>query len=155
MKNNTLVSLLLGVSLLLLSCKTESINAKDTDKVIKFKETVSLSVASSATLTFAEVEDSRCPEGGQCIWAGNVIVDLVLKPANASASEVQNVKMCLGDCKTLDPQSGVRETDTTLVSLNGNRYTLTLLEVSPYPNLARPTVTKNDYTIKIKIEAAP
>lgn len=152
MKN---INFLIGVSLLLFSCKTDSINAVDSDNTIQYKETVSLPGSSSATLTFAEVEDSRCPEGVTCIRAGSAIVDLDLKNLDlktaSSFSESQRVTMCLGDCITLTPRTGFREADTAKVSLAGTTYTLILTEVLPYPNTSKP-VEKKDYAIKLKIQ---
>lgn len=148
MKVTTLIAL---VGIVLLSCKADSINTKPVEKTIRYKETVSLTTTPASTLTFAEVTDSRCPEGAQCIWAGNVIVDLELKPTTASSTEGQSVKMCLGDCKTLYPNTGFRETDTVRVSLQANNYKLILTKVSPYPSVSKQN-SKSDYTISIKIE---
>lgn len=155
MKNlNTIMKVtnLIGlIGLVLLSCKADSINTKPVEKTIRYKETVTLSATPASTLTFAEVTDSRCPEGAQCIWAGNVIVDLELKPSTASTTEGQSVKMCLGDCKTLYPNASFRETDTVRVNLQANSYKLILTKVAPYPNVSKQT-SKSDYTLSLKVE---
>ena len=151
MKN---IAFFLGASLLLFSCKSDPIKAQGSNKTIKYKETVSLP-ASSVTLTFTEVDDSRCPEGVTCFRAGSAIVDLDLKKLDlktaSSFSESQRVTMCLGDCITQTPRTGFREADTARVSLAGVNYTLILTEVLPYPNAARP-VEKKDYEIKLTIQ---
>lgn len=143
-------TLLLGASLLLISCKSDSITVQAVEKTIRYHEKVSITPENPATLTFAEVEDSRCPENVQCVWAGNAIVDLQLRSEQAN-QEAQAVKMCLGDCNSLYPKTGFREADTAQVSVAGTQYTLILTNASPYPNSTK-TVKKEDYTIKLKIQ---
>lgn len=145
MKNTLLV---LGISIVLFSCSNNAVNKQQEENVIQYKETVAL--LTSGTLTFAEVEDSRCPENVQCVWAGNAIVDLQLRSGQAN-QEAQTVKMCLGDCSMLYPKSGFREADTIQVSVQGTSHTLILAQVSPYPNTTKPT-KKEDYTIRLKIQ---
>ena len=96
------------------------------------------------------LEDSRCPENVQCIWAGNATVDLQLRSGKAN-QEAQSVKMCVGDCRTLYPKIGFREADTVRVSVQGTPHTLILTQVNPYPNTTKPTKIE-DYTIKLKIQ---
>jgi hypothetical protein len=62
--------------------------------------------------------------------------------------------MCLGDCNTLYPQAGFKETDTKEVTLAGIRYKFTLEEVNPYPSVNKPISGKEAYSIKVKIEEA-
>lgn len=142
------IILILGMSIALFSCSNNSVNKQQEEKVIHYKETVTLPV--SGTLTFAEVADSRCPEDVQCVWAGNATVDLQLRSAKAT-QETQVVKMCVGDCNTLYPKTGFREADTATVSLDVTQHTLILTEVNPYPNTTKPT-KKENYTIKLKIQ---
>jgi hypothetical protein len=141
-------TLILGISVALLSCDTSAVNRQQEENVIQYKETVAL--PTSGTLTFAEVEDSRCPKDVQCVWAGNAIVDLQLRSEQAN-QEAQTVKMCLGDCNSLYSKTGFWEADTAQVSLAGTKYTLILTNVSPYPNSTK-TAKKEDYTIKLKIQ---
>lgn len=48
------------------------------DRVI-LKKGMSAEVAPSATLSFVDiVSDSRCPEGAQCVWAGEVTIAMTL-----------------------------------------------------------------------------
>jgi hypothetical protein len=143
-------TLLLGASLLLVACKSDSITAQAVEKTIRYHETVSLTSDNPPTLTFAEVADSRCPEGATCVWAGNVLVDLDIKPT--AATEPQRVQMCLGDCNSLYPKTGFRETDSAMVSIDQVKYRLILTEVTPYPSLSGANLSKEAYTIKLKIE---
>lgn len=141
-------TLLLGISIVLFSCSNNAVNKQQEEQVIHYQETVAL--PKGGTLTFAEVEDSRCPENVQCVWAGNATVDLQLRSGEAN-QEAQSVKMCLGDCSQLYPKSGFREADTVQVSVQGTPHTLILTQVNPYPNTTKPT-KKEDYTIKLKIQ---
>ena len=141
-------TLIFGISVALFACSNNAVNKQQEERVIHYKETVALPTA--GTLTFAEVEDSRCPENVQCVWAGNATVDLQLRSGQAN-QEPQTVKMCLGDCSPLYPKSGFREADTVQVSVQGTPHTLILTQVSPYPNTTKPT-KKEDYTIQLKIQ---
>lgn len=141
-------TLLLGMSVAIFSCDPNSVNKQQEEKLIHYQETVALPTA--GTLTFAGVEDSRCPENVQCVWAGNATVDLQLRSGQAN-QEAQSVKMCVGDCRTLYPKIGFREADTVRVSVQGTPHTLILTQVNPYPNTTKPTKIE-DYTIKLKIQ---
>ena len=139
--------ILLGISIALFSCKSDSIDAKLSDKTLKYQETLDLT---GGSLTFADIEDSRCPEDVQCVRAGEAIVTLQTR-AMPTINETQIVKMCLGDCLGLYPKGGFREADTANISLDGNKYRLILTEVNPYPNTTK-SVQKTDYNIKLKVE---
>ncbi len=137
----------------LISCKSDSITAQAVEKTIRYHETVSLTDNNPATLTFAEIADSRCPEGANCIWAGNALVDLDIK--STATAEPKRIQMCLGDCNSLYPKTGFRETDTAMVSVDQTKYRLILTEIAPYPRLSGPSMSKEAYTLKLKIETAP
>ncbi len=141
-------TLLFAIWLMLFSCKTDSPDAKLGDKTLKYLEVLDLK---GGSLTFADVEDSRCPEDVQCVRAGEVIVTLETRVA-PKMNESQIVKMCLGDCISLYPKGGFREADTARISLDGNQYRLILTEVNPYPNTTKPA-QKKDYNIKLKVES--
>lgn len=138
------------VCLLLFSCKSDSLDAKLSDKTLKYQDVVNLT---GGSLTFADIEDSRCPEDVQCVRAGEAIVTLQTR-AVSTVNETQIVKMCLGDCISLYPKGGFREADTANISLDGTKYRLILTEVNPYPNTTKP-VQKKDYNIKLKVEQNP
>lgn len=143
-------SLLLGICLIVFSCKSESPNAKFGDKTLKYLQVLDLS---GGSLTFADVADSRCPEGVQCVRAGEAIVTLQTR-TDTKMDESQTVQMCLGDCLGLDPKGGFRQSDTARVSLDGNNYRLILTEVNPYPETATPA-QKKDYNIRLNVEQNP
>jgi hypothetical protein len=71
------------------------------------------------TLTWIEVRDSRCPEGVQCVWAGEVTI--VLTAAEKGDTEVP---LELSPAADGGPESKATGTE---------RHALTLLAVEPYP----------------------
>lgn len=152
---NTLLIIGMGVSIALFSCGTSSVSPQTIERTIQYKQTANLTATSGGTITFAEIEDSRCPEGANCVWAGNATVDLEINPPKATASETQRIKLCLGDCNTLYPQSGFKEKDSKEAMLAGVKYRYTLEEVNPYPSVNTPISGKEAYSIKIKIEQIP
>ena len=71
-----------------------------------------------ATLT--EVDDSRCPQGTTCVWAGKVTVSLAV----TDAATTRTLRF------TIAPQ----QVDSTQLTLNKKAYWLRLLGVTPYPS---------------------
>ena len=65
------------------------------------------------------LNDSRCPSGGTCIWAGNAEVRFVFKINNTSTTFKLNTFLL--------PK------DTTI-----NGYTIKLLGLNPYPSTSTP-----------------
>ncbi|EAY27727.1 translocation/assembly module TamB domain-containing protein [Microscilla marina] len=84
-------------------------------------------------LTFNEVEDSRCPEGAQCIWAGNVKVNFKVG----------------GFGFTLTKEAGKPELAQTTI----NDYVVKLVEVTPYPSVGT-TINKANYRAKVIVTKA-
>jgi len=75
-------------------------------------------------------EDSRCPQGVNCIWAGNAKVSMVLEKASS--------KPVIVELNTLsEPRVG-----------NVMDYQITLTDLSPYPQ-ANKTINRKDYTATI------
>ena len=71
-----------------------------------------------ATLT--EVDDSRCPQGVTCVWAGKVMVTLTVTDAAAT--------------QTLRLTRAPQQADSAKLTLNKQAYWLRLLDVTPYPS---------------------
>lgn len=65
-------------------------------------------------------EDSRCPEGVQCIWAGNARIDLKLSRAGGRAANME-----------LNTMTAPRE-------ITYANYTIKLKNLAPYPSQSRP-----------------
>ena len=88
------------------------------------------------TIRFNQVtEDSRCPEGVQCIWAGRVDVALTLAKDGAA----QNVELSSGDLG----KGGKGE-----VVFNG--YTVRLENVAP-AKVEGSKIEQKDYTIRLMV----
>jgi len=87
------------------------------------------------TVSFEEVvEDSRCPTGVRCIWAGEAVVKISIKTANGSPSSY-----------TLHTDSqSAREAE------HGG-YRVQLLAVTPYPSGDTP-IRSEDYRVTLSVE---
>ena len=85
---------------------------------LRIGETVSIQ-DEQLTIQFVNVpNDSRCPEGAVCVWAGNAVVELKV--------------------------SNILDTLNTFVSpseLTSGIYTIRLLNLSPYPKIDLPRDT--------------
>jgi hypothetical protein len=144
MKN---IALLPIIILSLIACQQTSVD-RHTDE-IKYKETVTLNQVPKSTLTFYDVTDSRCPEGAQCIWAGNAVVDLELNGVTTEGGTTKWISMCLGQC-TKD----FKTADSLDIEFTGQKYRLILNAVNPYPGVSTES-SKKDYSISLKIERRP
>jgi len=84
-------------------------------------------------LTFVElVEDSRCPEGVDCIWAGNGKIRVTVKKGSHKAASFELNT-------TTDPKS---------FTFQG--YDITLLKLAPYPK-ANVETKKMNYVATLKV----
>ncbi len=85
------------------------------------------------TLTFDKVaEDSRCPTGVQCVWAGNGTVMLTVAPSGASKYSVQLNT-------TLDPHAAT-----------AGPYQIGLVGLKPYPKQGS-TIPPKSYIVTLRI----
>jgi len=78
------------------------------------------------------LNDSRCPTGAQCVWAGNAAVRLVFSSANNKVSFVLNTNPTF-------------RTDSLI---NGYRIKLNIL--TPYPELG-VAIKQADYRSEVEI----
>lgn len=96
------------------------------------EETVTLHEGEEAALFGGELrvqfvgvtQDSRCPQGAQCIWAGNARVELRLQNHNGSS-------LVLSVNSRLEPKV-----------VDFGPYHARLIELSPYPRLNAPPAPK-------------
>nr|WKN39675.1 hypothetical protein K4G66_13335 [Tunicatimonas sp. TK19036] len=102
--------------------------------------------ADSLKVMVDSISDSRCPEGAQCIWAGNAEVKLSL----SKEKETQLLTLCIGDCRSGD-RTGFIEQDTASVTLGGQGFQVILKDVVPYPNLDNPP-TQQEAVLEINEE---
>lgn len=84
----------------------------------------------SLNVVVESITDNRCPEGAQCIWAGNAEVSLSL----SDEVDTQSLTLCLGDCRSGE-NPGFIEQDTTSVTVGEQMYEVILKAVVPYPSI--------------------
>jgi hypothetical protein len=95
-------------------------------------------VQSGSILTFVEiVTDSRCPADAICVTSGFVQALFEIE----QGTETRQVTLTLGDM-----------TDADINSVEVAEWTVTLLEVNPYPLASQP-VDLADYTVTIDLQA--
>lgn len=82
------------------------------------------------------VEDSRCPTGATCVWAGQAIVGMQATPTQEKADDF-----------TLTLRADAEDGATRIVF--GQR--VTLLALDPHPNVAI-RIDPRQYTISLRIE---
>jgi hypothetical protein len=104
---------------------------------IRFDETVTYA---DLELRWLEINDSRCPTGVNCFWAGEVKV--VLEATGTMVEGNKPVKIQL----TLQSRQ-----EPVTVSVSG--YVLELLNVDPYPK-DKVTPVRGNYVAEIKISEA-
>jgi hypothetical protein len=104
---------------------------------IRFDETVTYG---DLELRWLEINDSRCPTGVNCFWAGEVTVILEAKHTLAEGNKPDEIQL------TLQSRG-----EPATASVSG--YELELLKVDPYPK-DKVTPERSYYVAEIKISAA-
>lgn len=98
-----------------------------------------LKVGQTARLTDARLsvrfngvaEDSRCPKGVQCVWAGRFVASMTLTRTDDGST--QDLELTLGQ-----PQDVLG-------------YSVTLNAASPSPSKDQPTPSESDYVLTLTI----
>ncbi len=90
-------------------------------------------------VTLDSLNDSRCPEGVQCVWAGFAEAKITV----SKSGEPFAVKLCLGQCGKEFKTEDVKE-----FSLSGVDYLLQLSAINPYPKVGDST--KRTATLIVK-----
>jgi hypothetical protein len=86
-------------------------------------------------VSFKQVsQDSRCPDGVQCVWAGDATVHLEANPGQANSFSA--------DLHT-NSQGGA--TGVTI-----NNYTFQLVSLTPYPKNGQP-INPADYVATVRV----
>ena len=145
----TAIFLFVGFATLLVvaSCnRTAKTKLDDSTKRFALSEEISLGLEEEATTDSGKLtikplsaKDSRCPKGVNCIRAGEVFVEFLLKTANKE----EKVKMAT-------PPTGKAGGMDKMVF---DGYTIRLLNVLPYPEQPKPKeVTPT--TVDIVVERA-
>ena len=93
---------------------------------------VRLSQGSDIRITLSSVaEDSRCPTGVQCVWAGNARLALLLSHGGAGTSAALNT--------TVEPRTA---------SFAG--HTISLVELRPQPRVGEP-ISQSEYVASVRL----
>ena len=140
-------SLLLFPVLLFASCKTDKISLKEGNSVLYFQQPERLGPRSQTLVTLTQVEDGRCPEDVNCIWAGLVNINLEFDLRNIKKKE--NLKLCFG-CLTLKDSLRSVPSESEII-LEGTKYHIKLLDVKPNPSMKNPPKIE-DYQVSIQID---
>jgi hypothetical protein len=103
---------------------------------------VSLGMNQSARLSSGiavrvdSIQDSRCPTGVTCIWAGQAKVNMVL----SKDSDSTTVRLILEPSVTA---GSPRRLDSTNVTLSRETYKVILRDVNPYPTTTNQSMPKS------------
>lgn len=107
----------------------------DDSQVLTIGEAITLQDESTLTATEV-VNDSRCPEGEQCIQAGSVVIAFELEDSEGAKETVE----------LAFPALGKDETDSAKLGA----YTVTLVEVIPESESGK-TIDEADYEIVVDV----
>ena len=139
--------LMLLASSALLACKKDAGPGSSSVVIgqpfsVAMQQTATLPATSGGpiTITLTDVQDSRCPSGMQCIWAGYAAVTLQLTDATATP---QTARL------TLLNNLPTYTRDSVSVTLNRREYWLRLLDVTPYPGEGNGS-TKTMATLRLR-----
>lgn len=125
--------LLLGIGILALvlaGCQTHYDN---TNFSINYQDTLKLS--NDLSIKFSNVtEDSRCPQGAQCIWEGkiSIVFDIIEKGEKTGEFTLSS------------------NPDDSMKTQGINNYSISLVSVNPYPEIDKP-FAKEDYIATISV----
>ena len=113
------------------SCDTKEVALSQQFK-LKVGQEVSVREAGIKVSDIAVVEDSRCPTGVQCIWAGNGKVSLKLSKAKSESVSVE-----------LNTSAGPK-------SRAYQGYEVRLVSLDPYPKNG-VVIGKNEYVVTLMV----
>ena len=101
--------------------------------ILKYGQQTAIAGKDMSVKFEAILEDSRCPEGVQCVWEGNARIKLTAAKAgeNPSSLELNTSDRFAPEAKYLD-------------------YIIALIDLKPYPKAARP-ISLQDYTAIVEI----
>jgi hypothetical protein len=138
--------LLFVTAMLLLACRsprstTGVVSTKDSTMLVLEEGQNLFLEREQMNLTFARLlEDSRCPEGVQCVWAGVAAVELT---AMGTFTRPQTLVVATADL----PDKGYAKAAVF------HRYTFRLTELTPYPAQGDPERAAQKRKIKLTVKA--
>lgn len=113
----------------------------DIDRAVEIRIDRSVFIRSEGlTITFAEVEDSRCPRGVVCVWEGEGIAELRLRVVDGREAVVR---------PTVRPGTDPERFPWLTAYAFGLK--ISLLELAPYPDVDRP-YDRSRYTARLRFE---
>jgi hypothetical protein len=136
---NSIAAILIAALPLAYACKSTDLTPTNRVTLAAYQ---SGRLQNDITIRVDSLLDSRCPEGGVCIWEGNAVVKATL---TKEASQKQ-VRLVLGP----DFVNGNRQkSDSTGVVLAGSTYKVILRDVTPYPKINQPSQTATQAVIEV------
>ncbi len=110
--------------------------------LIAYEQTVFVE-SEELSITFREFSESRCPKGALCFWGGEGIVELVIENREGDVASALPVI-----------RPGRDPDRVTWLKAYVMDYSITLLELEPYPDLHDPS-TPEEYTALLDIKKIP
>ena len=102
--------------------------------IVKYAHETAITGEDMSVKFEAILEDSRCPEGVQCVWAGNARIELAVTKAGEDTASLE-----------------LNTNDRYPVEAHYLDYTITLIDLKPYPKAAEQKDIEN-YTATIEIQ---
>jgi hypothetical protein len=133
-------------TLLVSSCSNKNIRpVGDEAFIIGYQQSISLD--NNFTVKFSSVQESRCPEGVQCVRAGEFFATLTFKRENA---EVEAVYCVSGECiakKNLLPESTYYSGGK--VKVGSKNYSVIIEDFSP--KTSKQSNQLDSYSLTLKV----
>lgn len=125
------VFLAITILFLVFSCSEEPLNDSfELNKLQTFIPGITYHLKNAkTTFRISDVNDSRCPKGATCVWAGMVQTDLVFQ---SSTTDTLHINTYNNPSDTIE------------------NYVFELMKVEPYPELDKE-IKLDDYRITLKI----
>ena len=133
----SLIALIACISFGYLGCKKQTDLDLSGTYILKSGQSLSIPTNRNlASLTAAELTDSRCPANAICVWEGIGTGKFIFK----DNTKEQTIELCIGACAV------VSKPKTPEIILNSITYTVELTSLNPFPG----TGTANE-TVKATI----
>ncbi|MBM2815535.1 MAG: hypothetical protein HW421_2297 [Ignavibacteria bacterium] len=112
---------------------------------LKYGESIKIDDAGTQIIFDELLEESRCPEGAVCLWAGNAKIKLRI-----GIPEMSSRQMDVFELNTnLDPKSYLYE--PKIISEKNHRTQIELVDLLPHPSLSKRMLRLEDYVATLLI----
>ena len=129
-----LSGLLIVGTLSFAACQSSNVAPTDSTS-LSLRVNQSARLSSGVAVRVDSIQDSRCPEGVTCVWAGQARVKMML----SKDSDSTTVGLILEPGVTA---GSPKRQDSTNVLLSSQRYKVILLDVKPNPNTTNQDLPK-------------